>query len=705
MIRFLIIIWFCIAPAASLAQAIPGFTPTHSEKQNELEGQYLTHPFSGNNERYLLKLTEEPHIAGSAESKRVAEYIQARYREWGLDAKLVEYRAYLPYPKLVHLSLIEPVQVGVDFKETAYKMDKDAFDERVVFPFNAYSPSGEVTAQVVYANRGLPEDYEVLNELGVDVRGKIAMVRYGGSFRGVKARVAEEQGAAGLIIYSDPADDGYMRGDIYPDGPMRPWKALQRGSLMYIFKYPGDPLSPGFASTPQAKLLKEDRAGNIPHVPTLPISYGDAAHILQNLAGPEAASGWQGGLPFRYHVGPGPAKVHMKLEMDYQVRPIYNVVVTIPGSGEPEHKVVVGNHHDAWTYGAVDPNSGTSVVMEMGRSLGELLKTGWRPRRTIILAHWDAEEYGLIGSTEWVEQFYPDLRKNAMLYLNIDSGVSGDRFRASAVPSLDAFIQEVVKQVPDPNSQLNVFQRWWERQNPGAFKHLNKQVPDTATVRIGRLGSGSDYTAFLDHAGIPSMDVRFTGRYGVYHSILDNFYWMSHWGDPGFRYHETLSKIAGIMVLRFADADVLPFNYADYAEAISRHIGDLEKHWQKEYIQPPFELTSLKEKVNGWKTLATQLQERLKGSLASETVPSQLNSYLMQIERDFTFDMGLPGREWFKHRIYAPGFYTGYASKPLPGIAEPAEKKNWKEAEQEYRNLEQIMDRVMQTTRSALELF
>ncbi len=684
-------------------QRILGFSPAAAQQERQIEAQFLKLPFAGNNRQYLFKLTEEPHVAGTQNNKKVAEYILSKYREWGWDAQLVEYKAYLSYPESIEVKLVEPQQHEIDFTETASIRDKDAFDNDVIRPFNAYSPSGDITAQVVYVNRGLPEDYKALDKLGINVRGKIALVRYGGSFRGVKAKVAEEHGAAGLIIYSDPADDGYMRGDIYPNGPMRPWKALQRGSLMYIFYYPGDPLSPGFPSLPGRKLLPPEKAGNVPHIPTVPISYGEAQYILESLAGPEVPDrSWQGGLPFRYHVGPGPAKVHLQLTMKFQIRSIYDIIATLPGKRYPEKKVILGNHFDAWTYGAVDPNSGTAVVMEMARALGALKKTGWQPDRTIVIAHWDGEEYGLIGSTEWVEQYKDDLKKNGVLYLNIDSGVSGENFSASAVPSLDRFIQAVVKEFPDPNTQLTVFQKWWKNQNKKLFEKLGEVVPDSARARIGRLGSGSDYTAFLDHIGVSSLSMGFGGRYGVYHSILDNFYWMSHWGDPSFKYHETLSKIAGVMVLRIANATVLPFNYEDYARAIFQHASDLEKRWKEEFSEVPVDLTPLKGKLQKWMNLSGQLNEKIKQHLEQGNVPAALNENLVEMERLLTYQPGLPNREWFKHRIYAPGFYTGYASKPLPGLAEPAERKDWDTVVRELKILESLIDQVIAKTEDSL---
>lgn len=689
---------FLLFQTIGWGQTLDGFTSASVETQHNLEATFLALPRAQNAERFLQHLTEEPHLAGSPESKNVAEYINSSYREWGLNSELAEYQVYLPYPKSVTLTLVEPDSITLSLEEPFWKFDKDSYDKKAVTPFNAYSPSGEVTAQVVYVNRGLPEDYEKLEELGVDIKGRIALVRYGGSFRGVKAKVAEEHGAAGLIIYSDPADDGYMMGDIYPQGPARPPDAIQRGSLLYIFNYPGDPLTPGYAATKNARRLKHNEAKSLAHILTSPISYSQAKLLLANLAGPEVPErSWQGGLPFRYHVGPGPAKMQIKLEMEYQIRPIYNVIATLPGSEHPEQQIIIGNHHDAWVYGAVDPSSGTATVMEIGRSLSELMKTGWRPKRTIILAHWDAEEYGLIGSVEWAEEHRENLMKNAVIYINIDSAVSGENFGASAVPSLDDFIQDIVKGVSDPTTKDPIFGRWWQRQNEDEYKRLGKVVPDTAQVEIGRLGSGSDYTAFLQHSGIPSLSMGFGGRYGVYHSQLDNFFWMQNWGDPTFEYHAAMAKIGGLAALRFAQADIFPFDYADYADAVIKHTEELEKSLKKKFLKVEIDLTPVREKAEEWKKAAELLNSNIDSLLAAGQNNSRLNSDLMQIERALTSSSGLSGREWFKHQIYAPGFYTGYAAKPLPAISEAADAGDWSAATKG-------MDEVMKRLQSAIDL-
>ena len=698
------LVWVILSFCASevLAQNISGFSSKSAKVQHELETKYLALPKAKNAEAYLFRLTEEPHIAGSAAGKAVAEYIHSKYVEWGLYSKLVEYQVYLTYPETVRVTLLEPDTVQLDLREPSWKFDKDSYDSRAVMPFNAYSPSGDVTGQIVYVNRGLPEDYESLSELGIDVAGKIMLARYGGSFRGVKAKVAEEHAALGLILYSDPADDGYMKGDVYPNGPMRPAQAIQRGSLLYLFNYPGDPLTPGFASVKNAKRIKPEEATNIPTIPTVPIAYAQARRILNSLAGPEVPDNWQGGLPLRYHVGPGPAKINLKLQMDTRVRPIYNVITRIEGSEEPEKMIIIGNHHDAWVYGAVDPNSGTASVMEIGRSLGELLKQGWQPKRTIVLAHWDAEEYGLIGSTEWVEENKAELVKNAVLYINIDAAVSGENFRIGAVPSLDAFIREVAQAIEDPVTGNSVYERWWADENKEKYKKLNGTLPDTAMTKVGRLGSGSDYSAFLQHAGVPALSMSFGGRYGVYHSILDNFYWMKNWGDPTFRYHETMAKIGGLMALRFAQADIFPFDYANYADAISKHIDELEKSLREDHPERELSFSDLKEKVMEWQQVCVSLNENIQARLDSLESDERLNDALMKLERSLVSRDGLAGRPWFKHRIYAPGLYTGYAAKPLPGIAEAAEEADWQTAEQEIATLMSLLGQAIETVRTSI---
>ncbi len=673
------------------AQSLTGFIGDNITKQIQWEKKFLSLPKASNCERHLFILTEEPHPAGSQAGYKVAFYIDSVFKSYGLNSKIVEYWAYLPYPEEVSLEMTQPYKVKFELKETQWIWDKDTYEESIFTFFNAYSPDGEVEAQVVYVNYGLPEDYEKLKEMGVDVRGKIVIARYGKSFRGVKAKVAEENGAIGLIIYSEPMDDGYMKGDVYPRGPWRPEDAVQRGSIYYMFEYPGDPLTPGYPAVKDAKRISIEQAKSLPKIPTMPISYKIAREILQNLSGPNVPEGWQGGLPFAYHTGPGPTKVKMKVKSDWKVRLIKNVIAELRGFEEPEKKIILGNHHDAWIYGAVDPNSGTAVMLETARALSELVKQGWRPRRSILFCAWDAEEYGLIGSTEWVEDNLNELAKNAIAYVNIDAAVSGKNFNASAVPSFDRFIEEVIKIVEDPETGNSIFFETWKRQN-----NLKKvtALPDTARIRIGRLGSGSDYTAFLDFVGIPSVDLRFTGPYGVYHSQLDNFYWMKNFCDPNFKYHETMVKIVGLALMRLSSCDYLPFNYADYATEIEKYIDDIEKKYPDKLKNNNITFDRVREKLKTFKTYADSLSQRPELLLRVE---------LQKLEQKFTRKTGLPNRDWFKHRIYAPGYYLGYGAQPLPGINEAILFGDFEVARKETKLLEDIIDELTKEVQNFLK--
>ncbi|CUT01031.1 M28 family metallopeptidase [Candidatus Chrysopegis kryptomonas] len=672
------------------AQNLTGFLGENTQRQIEWEKKFLSIPKSQNCERHLFILTEEPHPAGSEAGYKVAFYIDSVFKSYGLNSKIVDYWAYLPYPEEVVLEMTQPSRIKFDLKETSWLWDKDTYDDNIFTFFNAYSPDGEVEAQVVYVNYGLPEDYEKLKELGIDVRGKIVMARYGKSFRGVKAKVAEENGAIGLIIYSDPMDDGYMKGDVYPRGPWRPEGAVQRGSIYYMFEYPGDPLTPGYPATKDAKRISPEQAKSLPKVPTMPVSYGIAKVILENLSGPVVPEEWQGGLPFAYHTGPGPAKVKMKIKSNWKIRQIKNVVAELRGFEEPEKKIIFGNHHDAWVYGAVDPNSGTAVMLETARALSELVKSGWRPKRSIVFCAWDAEEYGLIGSTEWVEDNYNDLVKNAIAYINVDVAVSGKNFGASAVPSLDRFIEEVIKSVDDPETGNSIFVEAWKNQN----KNSSSNPPDTARIKIGRLGSGSDYTAFLDYAGIPSIDMRFTGPYGVYHSQLDNFYWMKNFCDPTFKYHETMCKIVGIALMRLSSADYLPFNYVDYADEVEKYVNQIEKNYGAKLKSNGIDFASVKEKLKLFKIYADSLF-RIRNSL--------VKIELQKIEQKFTRKSGLPNRDWYKHRIYAPGYYLGYGSQPLPGISEMLYSGNFDAVKREIKLLEEAIEDVIKEMQTILK--
>jgi N-acetylated-alpha-linked acidic dipeptidase len=691
-----------------------GFFPAAAAREMAIEKTFRAVPTPARARLDLWALTAEPHIAGTPEDFKTAQFVLEQFRAAGLDAEIAEYRVLLPMPKEVKVDLVEPFERPGPTPEGSEDEDTAA---EVVPAFNAYSPSGDVTAPVVYANYGLPEDFDQLKVLGVDVAGKIVLVRYGKCFRGVKVHVAEQNHAAGVLIYSDPADDGYRQGDAYPRGPWRPATGVQRGSILYMTGYAGDPLTPGVAATKHAARLSRKEQASLPRVPTAPLSSEDAAPILENLTGPAAPRGWQGALPFTYHVGPGVSKIHLKLDMDFRTRTIWDVVARIPGAEEPDRWVVVGNHRDARTYGAVDPSSGTAPLLAVARGLGQLMKQGWRPRRTIILASWDAEEYGLIGSTEWVEEHAEELARSAVAYLNMDAGVSGPHFLAAAVPSLARLIREVTQDVTDPGTGRSVYAVWSDeggrlrREGGLPYAVLNGSLPPgPGGGPVGDLGSGSDYTPFLQHLGVPSLDISFGGPYGVYHSSYDNFDWMQKFGDPTFRYSVAVAQIYGTLALRLANADFLPFDYADYGRALEGYLRDLEAEMKKSGGGRFLEFAKAKSAATRFKLTARVLAARLtsqeeEGNLDPGRVKAA-NQALLEVERAFLLHDGLPGRAWFRHAVYAPGVYTGYSAEVFPGVREAAARQDWKAAAEQLDAVCAAIDRgtdVLQRAVGALQ--
>ncbi|HYX69460.1 MAG TPA: M28 family metallopeptidase, partial [Terriglobales bacterium] len=559
-------------PAQEPASAPSGYAAFRNpQEQQKWEQKFLVVPDAKRAEEDLRTLTVAPHLAGSPEDKKTAEFVAKRFREAGLQTEMVEYKVWMNTPAEISVSITAPGPSRV-VGPNPERVTGDPYqgDPRVVMPFSGYSPSGDVEGEVVYANYGRPEDFEKLALQHIDVRGKIVIMRYGQNFRGVKSFVAQQHGAAGVILYSDPIDDGFVKGDPYPAGPWRPQSGVQRGSVGYTFEYPGDPTTPGVASVPslpQSQRVPPAEAASLPKIPTTPLSWGDAQPVLEALGGPESPREWQGALPFTYHLGPGPVKVRLHLKQNYEYRTLWDVIGRIPGS-DPDQRdqwVVAGNHRDAWVYGAVDPNSGTAAMLEAVRGLGELLKAGWRPRRTIVIGSWDGEEQGLIGSTEWAEQNFKELA-DAAAYFNVDVAVSGPNFGASAVPSLKQFVRDVTRVVPSPQGGMlyEVWRRARERQAERAAAQpevtgsqqrtpaarLDKEVP------VGDLGSGSDYTPFLQHLGVPATDIGSAGPYGVYHSAFDNFQWFTRFADPHFLYEQEMARVFGMEVLRMADADV-----------------------------------------------------------------------------------------------------------------------------------------------------
>lgn len=678
-----------------------------AEPRDKWADRFLSLPQADSCRMYLYRLTEEPHVAGTAEDYQTAQYVLAKFRSFGLGADLATYDVYLPYPVRAEFRLTRPVQFSGPTPEAGFERDKDSYASNVIAPFHGYSANGQVSGQVIYANYGLPEDYEKLAALGVGARGKIVLVRYGRCFRGVKVRVAEEQEALGVLIYSDPADDGYMQGDVYPAGPYRSKTAVQRGSVQYLFEYPGDPLTPGWAATATAKRLEPAAAINLPHIPSMPISYGDAGKILLHLAGPNVPKGWQGGLPFAYHVGPGPAEIELDVELDYQIRPIWNVIATIRGSEEPEKIVVLGNHRDAWAYGAVDPSSGTAVMLEVARALGQMMKEGYRPRRTIVFGSWDGEEYGLLGSTEWVEEHKNVLGNHCVAYINIDAAISGDRFGAGASPALRPLIQRIAGAVADPKTQETVLSRWWQQQNEEKKKKVEPDWTklDTLAVDIGDLGSGSDFTAFLDHLGVPSMSLNFGGAYGVYHAVHDNFFWMANFGDPAFAYHATLTKIAGLLLLDLTDGSLLPLDVLAFARDAKKQIKNLQEVLKETDIEQQTRLDDVSAQANDWLGIAEDLRRLagVEGQLNAVEV-QEVNRQLMTIERAFVSAEGLPGRPWYRNLYVAPGRYTGYAAEMLPGLRSHVNAKKWSELPKEETRLLRAMAAATEATRQAVKV-
>jgi N-acetylated-alpha-linked acidic dipeptidase len=645
------------------------------------ESKFLAVPDPKLAEQHLRILTQAPHVAGSPEDKATAEYVAQKFRDAGLDTEIVEYKVWINYPSEISVDMVGPPDVHMH-GPTRERVTGDplADDPRVITPYNAMSPSGDVEAEVVYANYGTPEDFKKLEQLKVDVLGKIVVARYGQNFRGVKAFVAQEHGAAGLIIYSDPADDGWRRGDKYPQGPWRPDTGVQRGSIGYMFEFPGDPTTPGIASTtslPDSQRTPPEQSAQLPKIPTTPLSYQDAWPILEHLSGPDSPREWQGALPFTYHIGPGPAKVKLHLKQDYRFRSIWDVIGRVRGSELPDEWVVAGNHRDAWVYGAVDPNSGTTAMLEAVHGLGELLKSGWRPKRTIVLGSWDAEEEGLIGSTEWGEQHENELA-NAAVYLNVDVAVSGPKFGAAAVPSLKQFLRDVTKVVPSPKGGT-VYEGW---QKANQTEAVNPQETSTSTYRppaaqvksdvpVGDLGSGSDYTVFLQHLGVPSTDIGSTGSYGVYHSAFDNFNWFKKFGDPDFAYEQQMARVFGIEILRMADTDVLPFNYEEYGKEIVSYLDSAKKKALAEFVDQTVNFDDAIKAAHHFEQAGAKIHGRQQNP---ESEVAILNRDLRDAERALLIPEGLPDRSWFRHAIYAPGRYTGYAAVVIPGINEAIEK-------------------------------
>jgi len=598
------------------------------------------------------------------------------------------------------VELLAPRREKLSVREAVLRDDPTSSNPKITPLFNGYAASGDVTAPLVYANYGLPPDYDALAKAGVDVKGKIVIVRYGNSFRGVKAKVAQDHGAVGCIIYSDPADDGFAQGDVYPKGPWRPVASGQRGSVQFLFQYPGDPLTPGKPAIPGTpRISLEEAYGDIPRIPVQPMAYDEARKLIEPLKGPVRPRGFQGAFPFPYHVGgTEDVRVHLKLEMDYASRTLWDVVARIDGNEESDRWVVMGNHRDAWVFGAVDPNSGTATMLETARGFGALLKQGWKPRRTIILCSWDGEEYGLIGSTEWAEENAAELQQKAVAYLNVDVAVNGPHYGASAVPSLWRLIRSATREVKDPNTGKTVYQQWTDRARE---QRSELDFDYDSEARISPLGSGSDYTPFLQHLGIASTDMGFGGDYGVYHSSYDSFYWMTHFGDPNFAYHVAAAQLWGTMALRLADAPALQFDYTDYANQIRDYFNESVKLAKRRHLDKAVDEKAMNDALKEFTDEAARIEiekQKLAGDeKASGARLRRINDALMSAERAFIDERGLIGRPWYRHQIYAPGIFTGYAAQPLTDFRQGLDDRN-------STNVKDGLDRVIAAIKRATEV-
>ena len=749
-----------------------GVLPTSADGLAEAEGRALEVPNPKAARALLRRLTEEPHVAGTQAGRETAVFVLEKLREWGWSADIAEYEVLLNEPKGVpSVTILRPERRELKVTEDAYPPDKDSTSPDAWPAFHGYGVSGHVDGQVVYVNYGTAEDFEVLDKRGIDVEGKIVLARYGAIFRGLKVLNAQRRGAIGVLLYSDPLDDGYAQGDIYPHGPYRPPSAIQRGSVQFLSLGPGDPSTPNGPSVKGADRLPfhptegfpirrfeepdgfddrsesekrqfllnslvrtsnfdpsgpnlmgtdidtirrrydanawEEQTGLVrddyfASIPSLPISFEAARPILSGIAGPNVPDGWQGGLPMAYHVGPGPVEVELNVQTSYAIKPIQNVIARLEGESEPDSWVMIGNHRDAWTYGAVDPSSGTAATLETCRALGAAYEAGWRPRRTIVYASWDAEEYGLVGSTEWADDHAEELDEKALLMLNVDSAVAGPDLDIQGTPSLRDLVLDAADDVRDPATGRPLGELWLEARRsewaestpldlPDAWADdadglANSPLPEFEPA-IGDLGSGSDYTVFVDHLGVPALNVDFSGGYGVYHSIYDDYYWMDHFGDPGFALHATAAKLYALILMRAASAEVAPLTFVPYAEAMERHVDDLRSIVARKTLSATpddegpvrFEgLDDLVAAIREFSERAEALDEATADLADRETVDDdrlgRVNDAILRVERALLIDGGLPGRPFFRHAVYAPGLTTGYAAWPLPGLRQAIEE-------------------------------
>jgi N-acetylated-alpha-linked acidic dipeptidase len=698
-------------------KTVIGFNEKNSEAQLSLESSFDKNLSTKSIEENMKILSAKPHHISSPGSKANAEYVMNQFKKFGWDAQIETFHVLFPTPKTRLLEMTSPTTYKALLKEPALKEDPTSGQEGQLPTYNAFSADGDVTAELVFVNYGLPQDYEELDRLGIDVKGKIVIAKYGHSWRGTKPKVAQEHGAIGCIIYSDPADDGYFQGDVYPEGAFKNEFGVQRGSVMDMVIYPGDPLTPGMGATEDAKRLDRLKAPNLIKIPVLPISYHDATPLLQALGGPVVPDSWHGGLPFAYHVGPGKTKVHLKLEFNWDIVPCYDVIAKIQGSKYPDEWVIRGNHQDAWVNGAADPVSGLATLLEEAKSIGAMLQTGWKPARTLVYCAWDGEEPALLGSTEWVEAHQKELQQKAVLYINSDGNARGFLY-ASGSHALEPLMDEIAKTVIDPQTNISVFERRKAHEAITASGvAAKKKILDEKELKLGAMGSGSDYSSFIQHAGIPALNLGFGGEGsgGEYHSIYDSYYNFITFKDPGFKYEVTLAQVAGRAALRMANADVLPFDFTHlyktingYADELINLLKNSRESTQvenqiinsggykvgedptKKFIAPaakeevPYlDFSPLQNALADLKKSADSLKVVFQNKIKNNAVSEAFNQSLYRAEQQLLNEDGLPRRAWYKHTIYAPGFYTGYGVKTMPGIREAIEQREWKEAQEQ----------------------
>ena len=673
---------------------MPGFTLAGAEQERALEADVIARPSASVARSHSQALSKETHVAGSPAQERTRDYVIQKMREMGLETEVRRYDAFMPYPTSVRVWRVAPTEKELPLEEPPVAGDSTSASRQ--FPtVNGYSGAGDVTGDVVFVNYGLIEDYARLDSLGVSVRGRVAVARYGRSFRGIKAREAERNGATALLIYSDPQSDGFARGDVYPDGPMRNWNGVQRGSVM---NGAGDPATPGYPSSRSAPRLEPGRM-DIPHIPVVPISYTNASELLGGLRGQDIPNAWQGGLPFRYHIGPGPVRARVQVTDDRAsngTKPIYNTLGLVRGSERPEELVIIGGHRDAWGPGAADNVSGTVSVLEAARAVAEAVRAGHRPKRTIIFATWDAEEWGLIGSTEYVEEDSLRLVRGAVAYLNQDVAAEGARFGAGGSPSLRAVLRDVARRVADPNGRGSVFSEWQRVIG----------VVDTVSPPMTDPGGGSDFAGFYNHLGIPIADWGFGGESGVYHSQYDDFAWMSRFGDPGFAYHATAARIGAAMVLRLANADVLPYDYVEFARTMQRYVTPIERALSlKGWGGPTLELRSAIARMEREAASFAAARDSVLAISGVRTRFDLTNASLRDVERALTRPTGLRSRPWYRNLIYVADENNGYANMSFPSINEAIRANDERLVAQELADLSRRFDdatRALTQARSAL---